>query len=468
MQLGDGMQAEVIRAERSFLQAGLMIDGEHPEALEYRVFMETRWSDWTPVQVTWSEGAHHVARLFVDSPSDRIEFRGQERLDKVWVELFEHPVGALVLAKELPYEEPDEKTTKRGLAPSSLVVSRSEWGARNPGKICGGVVQPYRLSIHHTVSPSNDGADPAARLRQMQAYHIDVNGWCDIGYHFIVSQSGQIFQGRSDERRPGAHVVNQNAGNIGVSLIGNFEVQTPGEAQLDATVRIMRWVRQTYGITWDTSRIKGHRQWPGQSTACPGSRLLSRIPALIEASRRDGEAPPSSLSPIEVYWARQTDGRYALRALAPPAISRVEYFVDDWRIAQADRSSASNFPASYTFTSARNERRFKVLGFDAAGQLAGQGVGLLDVTEGVGVYIRQMGEDLYEIGLERAPAQVAALRVEVDGRWALTDSVSGQVRSPRGAVRSTFSQLGSRDFKLTTFNADGTVRGSLYRTFELR
>ena len=106
------------------------------------------------------------------------------------------------------------------------------------------------------------------------------------------------------------------------------------------------------------------------------------------------------------------------------------------------------------------------MGFDADDQRVGHGVGLLDVTAGTGVYIKQMGRRLYEIGLERAPAGVAAIEVRADG-YLLTDAVAGTTRSARGAVRSTFNQLGSRQFTITTFAADGAVRGTLRRTFTL-
>jgi hypothetical protein len=78
-----------------------------------------------------------------------------------------------------------------------------------------------------------------------------------------------------------------------------------------------------------------------------------------------------------------------------------------------------------------------------------------------------MGRALYEISLERPPAGVAAIEVRADN-YLLVDSVSGAARSTRLAVRYTFTQLGPRRFRVTTFNADGSVRGSLERTLTLR
>lgn len=187
--------------------------------------------------------------------------------------------------------------------------------------------------------------------------------------------------------------------------------------------------------------------------------------------------PPSTVStsllaPIEIYWARQPDGSYHLRALAPSAVASVTYHVDGHLLSppgKVTRAAGHNFPGSYTFSVDKLERELEVRGYDSSGKQIGLGVGLLDVTAGTAVYIKQMGAGLYEIGLERAPAGVAALRVYADN-WLLTDSVTGAalVKAPRLAVRSSFNQLGSRSFSITTYNADGSTRGTLKRTFTLR
>jgi hypothetical protein len=172
------------------------------------------------------------------------------------------------------------------------------------------------------------------------------------------------------------------------------------------------------------------------------------------------------LAPLEVYWARQADGRYELRALAPSNVASVEYRVDGFEIGSATKADGSNFPDSYTFTTEKNGRLFEVIGLDASAAPVARGIGSMDVTSGTAVYIKQMGAALYEIGLERAPAGAASIEVRADG-FLLTDSVSGKSRSTRMAVRSQFNQLGPRTFTIRTFNADGTLRGSLTRKLTL-
>jgi len=196
---------------------------------------------------------------------------------------------------------------------------------------------------------------------------------------------------------------------------------------------------------------------------------LARAPAEgfpIGASCGAPDPAPAERA-IEVYWARQADGSYDFRALAPAPITRVEYEGDGYPIGGATRANGDNFPIDYSFSSSTDERELIVRGFDADGAEVGQGVGLMDVTDGVAVYVKQMGASLYEIGLERAPSSVAAIEVRADG-YLLTDSVTGSARSGRHAVRSRFNTLGVRDFEISTFNPDGSWRGTLRRTFELR
>ncbi|MBA2661507.1 MAG: N-acetylmuramoyl-L-alanine amidase [Bradymonadaceae bacterium] len=291
--------------ETAFQQVGLIIDGAlAPEPL-YRVqWLDNSWSEWAELEVTWSEVNYHVARILLNASAKTLEFQQAGDLTAFHMEFSETVVANReTLTREMPLEsevsdtvyledeeDDDLRSAQQGLAPSSLVISRTSWGARSPGKVCGEVHRPYRMAIHHTWQPRDDGGNAAIRMRQMQAYHIDSQGWCDIGYHFVVAKSGKIYQGRSNELRLGSHTGGQNTGNIGINLIGDFTTQTPSDTQLNGAARIVRWVHQKYNIPLTTSAVKGHGQWPGQSTSCPGGNLLRRIPTILERAKK-GAAP---------------------------------------------------------------------------------------------------------------------------------------------------------------------------------
>ena len=291
-----------------FQQISWMMDAEEPSGIEYSVLKEDgSWSQWSPVEITFSEEIFHNALVALGEPAHEIRLRGGETIHSARFEFFEElqarpeileNPGLTPILETPSQEEEDLRTSIQAVAPSSLVVSRSQWGAALPNKICGNVVAPYRMAIHHTAVPSGDMGNPAVRMRQMQSYHMNNLGWCDIGYHFVVSQSGQIFQGRSRSNRPAAHVVNQNAGNVGISFIANFNSQTPTNTQLNTGADIIRWVHQTHGVQLNRTRIRGHREHAGQNTSCPGNNMIPMIDVLIQrASSTQSQPTPSEPAP---------------------------------------------------------------------------------------------------------------------------------------------------------------------------
>lgn len=195
---------------------------------------------------------------------------------------------------------------------------------------------------------------------------------------------------------------------------------------------------------------------------------LARAPAEgFRVGASCGATEPVEQQAIAVHWERRADATYDFRAEAPEDVARVVYAIDDYVIGRASRADGDGFHLHYDFNFHTDERLVEVTGFDAEGREVGLGLGLIDVSDGVAVFIRQQGEGVYEIGLERAPAEVAAIEVRADG-FLLRDGVSGSSWSTRNAVRSSFETLGRRQFEIDTYEADGSHRGTLRRTFTLR
>jgi N-acetylmuramoyl-L-alanine amidase len=61
----------------------------------------------------------------------------------------------------------------------------------------------------------------AAIVRSYQNYHIDLNGWNDIGYNFLVGEDGNVYEGRG-WAAVGAHAPTYNTRSIGICIIGDF------------------------------------------------------------------------------------------------------------------------------------------------------------------------------------------------------------------------------------------------------
>ncbi len=169
---------------------------------------------------------------------------------------------------------------------------------------------------------------------------------------------------------------------------------------------------------------------------------------------------------LNVQVSRESDGTQVFRASGSAKVASVSFAVDDFPLAASTKDANGDFVLRQKLTSNVEQRRLTATGRNAAGALVARGIALFDATDSPGVFIRQVGAATYEIGLDRSPTVVAAIEVRADG-FLLTDSVSQSSRSTRKAVRSSFTLLGSRSFKISTFNADGTLRGNLNRTFSL-
>jgi hypothetical protein len=152
------------------------------------------------------------------------------------------------------------------------IVSRAEWDARPPK------TTPYRIPIptpelwlHHTASA--DGG--AARVRAIQDFHMDVRGWSDIAYSFLINGAGQIFMGRG-VGIAGGHTAGHNTISHAICVLGNFNDDQPTDA---AVASIVELARHGYAQGWWPEGFTGgHRDASGANTSCPGDNLHELLP----------------------------------------------------------------------------------------------------------------------------------------------------------------------------------------------
>lgn len=164
------------------------------------------------------------------------------------------------------------------------ILPRSAWNAATPTSNRPHHT-PDRITVHHTVTP-NEAADGAAQVKNIQNYHMGL-GWADIGYHFLIAWDGTIYRGNPEDRR-GAHAGNANQGNLGIAVLGSFHQSvSPSDAQMQSLTRMLRYLSDKHSIALDRSNIKGHQEWSGQSTACPGGNLLNELDSTVQAAAGD-------------------------------------------------------------------------------------------------------------------------------------------------------------------------------------
>lgn len=154
------------------------------------------------------------------------------------------------------------------------LITRAEWKAIP----CRGVRVPHvptKITIHHEGAgdphqPVMKSFKGAETIRNIQRFHMDDRGWTDIAYHRIIAPNGDVYEGRP-LNTVGAHVKSRNTGNIGIMVVGNFEVETPTAIQLQVLKELIKDIAREFPTIHLPSMIYGHKEW--QMTDCPGKNL---------------------------------------------------------------------------------------------------------------------------------------------------------------------------------------------------
>ncbi|CAF2385335.1 unnamed protein product [Rotaria sp. Silwood2] len=95
------------------------------------------------------------------------------------------------------------------------IIPRASWNAKNPkGQTLLITPVPF-VVIHDTISPTcKTHHECVKQIRGIQKYHMDEKNWSDIGYNFLISESGLIYEGRG-WAYVGAHRAGYNSKSIG-------------------------------------------------------------------------------------------------------------------------------------------------------------------------------------------------------------------------------------------------------------
>ncbi|MGW7521594.1 peptidoglycan recognition protein family protein [Streptomyces sp. NPDC054796] len=181
------------------------------------------------------------------------------------------------------------------------LLSRAQWGAdealrhgADGTEIWPPAYYPVQtLTVHHTAD-GGDGLAPAARVRAI--YRTDAAEYGDIGYHYLIDDNGQVYEGRwsgtdgspahdgSGRLVTAAHIGGYNSGNVGIALLGTLTGRSATPAARISLARLLAELARRHGVdplaevlyrnpastaVRTVPAISGHRDWA--STACPGT-----------------------------------------------------------------------------------------------------------------------------------------------------------------------------------------------------
>lgn len=169
----------------------------------------------------------------------------------------------------------DRRRVAKAVVAARNIHRRWAWGKLTPSYAKMDQDWNYTtVVVHH--SGNSGEKDPGA----IEAKHMGAKKWDDVGYHYLIPPSGEVYEGRYLAYK-GSHVENANTGKIGILIMGDFEHQIwdrdddPTEAQLNSAVALINALGSHFSLT----KLGGHKDYKAD-TECPGSELYKVVPDL--------------------------------------------------------------------------------------------------------------------------------------------------------------------------------------------
>ena len=137
------------------------------------------------------------------------------------------------------------------------------------------IVQHKGIIIHCSATQTKWMASDTFedQVSEIRRWHVEDNGWRDIGYHLLISRSGEVHEGRP-LGTSGAHAKGHND-DVGICLIGGFGSDADDvasdhftSAQLNALFKTINTLQETHAI--QDKRVISHNRVSNK--ACPGFR----------------------------------------------------------------------------------------------------------------------------------------------------------------------------------------------------
>ena len=106
---------------------------------------------------------------------------------------------------------------------------------------------------------------------EIRKWHVDQNGWDDVGYHFIIRRNGKLEKARP-EGYSGAHAPSHNSRSIGICLVGGMANDGGPENNftLEQFLTLKDLVNMVMDKYSDITEVLGHCDVQENKPNCPG------------------------------------------------------------------------------------------------------------------------------------------------------------------------------------------------------
>jgi N-acetylmuramoyl-L-alanine amidase len=124
------------------------------------------------------------------------------------------------------------------------------------------------IVIHQTDGADNGSFTPYAIAQD----HVNNNGWAGIGYHYVITDSGQIYL-TQNTNKISYHASGYNTNSIGVAITGahrrdagETNKELVGSKEYNSLVYLVAKLKEKYNIP--LANIIGHNE-TGSPKSCP-------------------------------------------------------------------------------------------------------------------------------------------------------------------------------------------------------
>lgn len=106
-------------------------------------------------------------------------------------------------------------------------------------------------------------------VEAVRKYHMEHNGWKDIGYHYLVYLDGSIHAGRPIDQK-GAHCKNHNEGTVGICYVGGLVAKNKaGDTRTPMQKIALRNLIRALKVCFPTiKKVSGHRDYGNKACPC--------------------------------------------------------------------------------------------------------------------------------------------------------------------------------------------------------
>lgn len=175
------------------------------------------------------------------------------------------------------------------------IIPRYEWGATYATAPCQKHT-PNKILIHHSGRVYNRRYPAGQYVKDIQKFHQERKRWADIAYHFLIDQTGLIYEGRPIDCIGDSGTEYDKAGYVLICLLGDYNLQKPSSRQLKSLVNLIAYLCYKYKI--NPQDIVSHRDVA--RTSCPGRYLCKFI--------KKGDLPLMVQRKLNVYTYKERQG----------------------------------------------------------------------------------------------------------------------------------------------------------------